>query len=350
MRNIKQHSAQLLLMTLIVAATSHALGNTTELTATTETQAACQITTNASYQTSDEMVEGNPFYGVISTPKNCDNSEPKIVVVLGGSEGGVPHFVATKLASHGLTAMAVGYFGIPETSLPAYLNMVPLDAIDSALTYASERFPKGNCCALLAGSKGSEAAFAFLSLTSHPILGYVSFAGSGIAFEGLTAQGRSSGESAWTYRGHPLNYAPYAAPSPELLKEMFPEGEEKPPVLLPFYRETLKNESAIKAAMSPVEKIAGPILLVSGEDDQLWPSKKFADVIVDRLKRSDFAYFYKSISYQNAGHALLFPFALDGDPYKLRQLGGTLAGNKKASEDAWPQIFDFFGSVFKDTK
>ncbi|MEO0900275.1 MAG: acyl-CoA thioester hydrolase/BAAT C-terminal domain-containing protein, partial [Bacteroidota bacterium] len=37
------------------------------------------------------------------------------------------------------------------------------------------------------------------------------------------------------------------------------------------------------SAVIPVEKIAGPILLLSGRDDQVWPSATMSDMMEERL-------------------------------------------------------------------
>jgi IS5 family transposase len=44
----------------------------------------------------------------------------------------------------------------------------------------------------------------------------------------------------------------------------------------PFYRSQLRDPLAVEHATIPVEKIRGPVQLVSGMDDQMWPSSDLA--------------------------------------------------------------------------
>jgi hypothetical protein len=45
-----------------------------------------------------------------------------------------------------------------------------------------------------------------------------------------------------------------------------------PAAYAPFYRSQLRDARAVERATIPVEKIRGPAQLVSGVDDQMWPS------------------------------------------------------------------------------
>jgi dienelactone hydrolase len=305
------------------------------------THTGCDINPEAVYETFEDPIKDHQLYGVVVKPKNCPENKMKIVIILGGSEGGIPSFVAKKLATHGFAAIAVGYFGVTDSTLPRSLDLVPLDVLDLAFNFGERQFPYGECCSIFAGSKGAEAAFAYLSVTQRDVKSYVAYAGSGIVFEGLSPNNLPSGHSAWTYQGQPLSYLPYAPPTQEVLQEMFPEGMTKPAVLLPLYRETLKNIEEVSKATSTVEQIAGPILMVSGDEDQLWPSNQFAEAIVARLESANFPYYYRHLSFKNAGHALLFPKYMEIDPYNLRQFGGTIEGNRFAAEMAWPEILKF---------
>jgi len=304
----------------------------------------CPISPVTVYETVEDPIKGQQLFGVVVKPRDCLEKKMKIVIVLGGSEGGIPTFVAKKLATHGFAAIAVGYFGVPDSTLPKSLDLVPLDLIDIAFNFAESQFPYGECCSIFAGSKGAEAAFAYLAGTRRRVKSYVASAGSGVVFEGLNSNNEPSGHSAWTYQGQPLSYLPYTPPTREILQEMYPEGMTKPAVLLPLYRETLKNIEGLSKATSAAEQIAGPILMVSGEEDQLWQSSLFSEAIVARLKSADFPYYYRHLSFKNAGHALLFPKRMETDPYNLRQFGGTLEGNNYAAERAWPEILKFLDS------
>jgi hypothetical protein len=143
----------------------------------------------------------------------------------------------------------------------------------------------------------------------------------------------------WTYRSQPL---PFVA--------RVREANPKPPIeLMPAYLKAMGNETAMARAAIAVEKINGPILMVSGEDDLLWPAAMFAERVVDRLKRHNFPHPYKHLSYDDSGHfGSLPPFR----PTTLTEmihpvdrasfaLGGTAHGDALASVSSWRETLAF---------
>jgi uncharacterized protein len=84
-----------------------------------------------------------------------------------------------------------------------------------------------------------------------------------------------------------------------------------------------------------VENINGPILLLAGKEDTMWPSDQMCRMIIKRLDENNFTHWYKLFSYENAGHTL-------NDGYLM---GGTIEGNKNAKIDSQQRILDFLGRV-----
>jgi dienelactone hydrolase len=96
-------------------------------------------------------------------------------------------------------------------------------------------------------------------------------------------------------------------------------------------------------ALIPVERIAGPILLVAGADDSRWPAVEVADTIIERLATHRFAHGVSLHSYGNAGHRLFGPPMDRSDPLamQLSELGGSLEGNVTARKDSWRKTMNF---------
>jgi uncharacterized protein len=92
-------------------------------------------------------------------------------------------------------------------------------------------------------------------------------------------------------------------------------------------------------AVIAVERIAGRLLLVCGEADQLWPSCAMARQIQQRLRehsRPDATL----LAYNDAGHtAFGLPLPLN-DP-RLTNLGGTAQGANAARSDSWRKAVAF---------
>ena len=94
----------------------------------------------------------------------------------------------------------------------------------------------------------------------------------------------------------------------------------------------------------PVENIAGPILLISGTDDQIWPSGDFCAAIVTRLKQARFPYDVKHLSIEIGGHMSVLPILvtanrgqlIDGDPS-----GGSPQADARGGYRSWAETIAF---------
>ena len=98
-----------------------------------------------------------------------------------------------------------------------------------------------------------------------------------------------------------------------------------------------------------VERIQGPILLISGDADHVWDSKSMADSIIARLKRHAFTFNVEHLNYAHAGHGAGRPEIIPAwrgavrNPTSGRdvELGGTAQGNAESSLDAIQKVLDF---------
>ena len=88
------------------------------------------------------------------------------------------------------------------------------------------------------------------------------------------------------------------------------------------------------------------MLLISGEDDRLWPSPVLAEIAAARLAAHTRAVTH--LRYPGAGH-MIGPVGLPATantilhPLRGRAmaLGGTPAGNAAAAADSWPRVLQF---------
>jgi pimeloyl-ACP methyl ester carboxylesterase len=96
--------------------------------------------------------------------------------------------------------------------------------------------------------------------------------------------------------------------------------------------------TADDAAIIPIERATGPVLLVSGGDDQMWPASRMSRMLVERARRFGRGQLVQHLEFPEAGHAL---FAVDPEE-DLKQpipfdLGGSEAAQASAHAVAWPQ-------------
>lgn len=233
-------------------------------------------------------------HGKVQTRLYLGESESQpLIVGFGGSEGGnawdSDFWKATRdgFIAKGYAFLALGYFGATDT--PETLDRISLDAIHEAILKVAEH-PNINQdrIAVIGGSKGGELV---LNLSSYfdDIDAVVAMSASHVSFPGLTAM---SNTSSWMLDNEELPFVPtpYAA-LPAMIS-----GD-----LLKAYNILLEDKDAVIRARIPVEKINGSLLLLSGRDDEFWPSSEMSNAIVERLKSKDFAYHFEHIMLEG-GH------------------------------------------------
>ena len=118
-------------------------------------------------------------------------------------------------------------------------------------------------------------------------------------------------------------------------------------VLRPTFEAALEDLEAVGRATIPVELATGPILLLSGGDDQMLPSARMARMVEDRMAAHGRAAEVSHVSYERAGHSLLVsasatPLDAGGPPGMAFDLGGSDEANAEARKEATLRITEFF--------
>ena len=253
-------------------------------------------------------------------------ASPGAVIVLGGSEGGIQSAtgIARRLAEAGFSSLAVSYFGSEGQS--TVLNEIPLEQMTAARAWLEARPGQTGGIAIIGASKGAELAL--LTASRDPaIRAVVAGVPSSVVWQGVDMSGGPTGSS-WTSGGEALAYVPYD----------FSRGFRG---IYQLYADSLPG--APEAAVIPVERINGPVMLISGDADGLWPSADMAGRIVARLEQNGFAYAVENLTYPGAGHAAFGP-PLQNTTLLTQQLaflGGTVEGTVAAREDSWPRVLAF---------
>ena len=290
--------------------------------------------------------------GVVGTffyPKNM-KSGPAIIT-LTGSSGGISKTISQLLASHGYAVLALGYFGMP--GLPDKLEEIPLEYFQNAIHWLKKQ-PQvdPNCVALWGVSYGGELVMLLGSTFPTEINAIVAYVPSNLVYGGIP----NFNKPAWTFKNQPLSFMPM--PTTEELLSAVKEGKvpfhmgtvEDPqePTLLYLYGLNKFSEFIDKSAI-PVENIRSPLLLLTGEDDKLWPSTLYANRIIQRLDQKRSLIERKHIHFQGAGHYFELPYApaCTTHPYfhpvvKLWcTMGGIPQDNAHASIAAWNEALRF---------
>ncbi len=273
--------------------------------------------------------------GVLATPRSLAGAPG--VIVLPGSGGGIPTPFAVELASEGFTALALAYFGIEP--LPPELVEVPVELLAGGIDWlrAKGLVPSGRI-GIVGQSKGSEYALAATSLLAVDVA-VIAYVPSSVCWPGITRwDPEREFKGSWTWRGAPLPFLHY-----HITPEFDAESASGRPVRLSIlYGASLDQAEAAQAAAIAVENIHGPLLLISGQDDQMWPSTRMAEALIARLKANTHPYEFSHLSYAGAGHFAGPPaFSAhegSGGPFDL---GGSPAGIAAARAASWPRVLDF---------
>ncbi len=107
-----------------------------------------------------------------------------VLILLGGSEGGLPNYYdTTKLTSLGYACFILGYFNTKST--PDRLEMIPLEYFDKAIKSLKSRPElKKKKVIIWGGSKGGELAL-LLASRNKQIKGVIAAVPSSVVFQGL---------------------------------------------------------------------------------------------------------------------------------------------------------------------
>jgi dienelactone hydrolase len=282
------------------------------------------------------QIDSGGTVGVVFEP---DKPANHFVVMLGGSYGGVPEGLARRLAENGVCAFALGYFGAP--GLPSALEEIPIESLQRSIESFSERYAGGRAVGLLGFSKGAELALVLGAQLGTAIGAIVAVAPSHVVWFGLTPPGpdpdRRSTQSSWSQRGVPL---PFLA-CPPVVMPAFSEIGLRTDV---FFDLSRHEPAEIDAARIAVERSAGPLLLLSGDDDHQWPSAAMANEIVRRMEENGRADDVINVIYPGAGHAFFVQQFMPPPGPGTRpsfDLGGNVQADHNAGVDAWQRAVSF---------
>jgi dienelactone hydrolase len=264
------------------------------------------------------------------------------IVAFGGSGGGLGPAAqwAPILASHGFATLAVGYFGAAQ--LPRDLVRIEVEVAERAVAWLAARADvAGPAVAAMGVSRGSELAFLAGALFED-IGAVVAFAPSGISWGGLDADGPVDA-AAWTFRGVDVPYAPIGDSA-----RTGRGGPNGPVALAGAFEAALHDRDAAIAAEIPIENTLGPILMVSGEADAMWPSGAMGELVEGRAAERGFSYEVSHLRYGGAGHVCagvpgvpVFTEVRHPLTHAHYSFGGSRAASARARADSWPRVLTF---------
>jgi dienelactone hydrolase len=297
-----------------------------------------------------EAVRERGLVGTVYLPAGAERRPA--VIVLGGSLGGItpPNGIPGGLASRGYVVLSLGYFA--AEGLPEELANIPLEYFGTALRWLAEHpSVDSSRLAVVGVSRGGELAL-LVGATYPAVRAVVAYVPSHVAWPGPSAA--TVRPPAWTLGGRPVPWMHATETAAAVARQSGCRDAAAaacaPPLTLHRFLARLEDSAAAARAEIPVERINGPVLLISGREDRVWPSTLMADRVVARLRRTGFRHPVEHHAYAGAGHAIGRPYVPAADLTVPRanpssghfsMPGGTAEATALASEDAWRKMLAF---------
>lgn len=223
-----------------------------------------------------------------------DSASQGLIVAFGGGSGGNDwerNYLKDKreeFLARGFAVLAIGYFNSGDS--PKTLDRISLDAISDTVLQIANRNPQLDTSriVLLGASKGGELALNLASRFSH-FKGVIVLSTSHVSFPAHTL---AANTSSWLYNHQEVPFVP--AP----LKTIGPliKGD-----LFSAFSMMLENSNPVELAVIKVEKINGPILILSGKQDEQWPATQMSEQLINRLTKNNFKHSYQHHAF-DGGH------------------------------------------------
>ena len=303
----------------------------------------------------------DPLRGQLFIPPSSDVRGA--VLVLGGSEGGIPADRAAALAGRGYATLALGYFAYSDR--PAAAEMLPLEYFAAGLRYLRKHWPTAPLT-VWGGSRGSEAAMLCAITYQSLVDGVIAWVPSPVVNPGFDMAGNEdftrSRRAMWSLHNQPLPDCGNRAPDAATLKRRR-KLQERPPgyryrdEFLAIWQD-LANDAP---SHIPIEQSSARVLIVSAEDDGLWPSSWGGSQLERRLaaaKRPG----VRHLVLPACGHAIgmphaprpyshvgFWPKAYAGTDGAYIGQGGDPHNNARGAVGGWLGVLEFLGELEKRT-
>jgi pimeloyl-ACP methyl ester carboxylesterase len=222
------------------------------------------------------------------------------VLVLTGSGGGVDTGWAPLLASYGIPVLSAATFAWPGR--PDLMQNIDLAYFEQAALWMRQHFGARRI-AVQGSSRGGELALVLAAHMPELFCGAVAIVPFHNVVAGFDHFRNVHERPSWVLNGQPLPYAEVR------LSLSGPDAVHTPDGLAAasaYLRDAASAEADARCGI-PVERCSGPLLLLSGRDDAMWPSAYGADRVVDRLRRHGLGHRVEHLAFENVGHYLVAP-------------------------------------------
>ncbi len=274
------------------------------------------------------------------------------IMSLTGSGGGVELNFAPVLASLGYDVLSLAYFAYED--LPPVISSIPLEYFAEGFEWMRKEFGAKKL-AVQGASRGGELSLILAAYFPQYVSGAIAIVPMYASSPGWDPAKGVAGPS-WTLGGKDIPYAA-SAPAPAF-EDMQRIANENPNGFsyTPWFLETMNAPKARAEAPIPLEQAAGPILFISGEDDQMWPCTWGSNVAVDRLRGKGFKHDFRHLALRETGHLTPLPnvstIFCQAIHHTLADMflacGGTPQGSARSSLETWAAMKEHYRNMFSE--
>ena len=291
-----------------------------------------------------QQINEDGVIGVLYTPAG-EGPHPA-VMFLNGSNGGVNEPRAALMAANGYVALTLAYFGYE--GVQRHISNTKLEYFSHALDWLRQKVqPKDGFVAVSGQSRGGELALLLGATFPDKVSAVAGWVPSAFVHGGQAAADPTLGRDgpSWLMDGKPLTHIWNDNPA----ASWAPYDEGQPPRRNSKAMVTaLGDPGATSRARIPVERISGPVLLVSGGDDGAWPSDTYSLIVASSLAAAGHPHEVTWVNWPEAGHSILFPYVPTTRITSVHPVSGVLAtnggtpkANAEANLGAWQAMQDW---------
>jgi pimeloyl-ACP methyl ester carboxylesterase len=257
--------------------------------------------------------------------KGLQGKDKPILITLGGSEGGSfwGNLISGALSSRGFYSLSIPYVNIPNQ--PTTFENIDLKLFESAISFLRKHYPSQKIIPI-GVSRGGELSLLISSMFG--LDGAIAYCPSNVVWSGYSKYKRIQDFPAWVIEEKEIPY---------ISAKMPPFGKFSSD----HYMYTMKYSKNLP--LIEVEKILGPILLITGQDDRVWPANYMSKCIVDRLDSLDFQYEINHINYKNSGYHIAFPGYYPTTTYD--SFGGDAQNNAHSQISSWKAVQEYLNKL-----
>lgn len=257
------------------------------------------------------------------------------------------------MARIGFAVLSLAYFDVEDR--PKTLDHIELTYFLDAIRWLADQPEAGpGGVGVIGLSRGGELALQ-VGVLSDRVACVVAGSPAHARQAGLPSNRNDFTQPAWVLDGEPLPFVPGKFGFRTFLTFFAAFMFGRPVRQRAMFLRLNGDAEKVASAVIEVERIGAPILVVTGADDQLWPSPWFAERIARRRRDHGRDGADRYLDLPGAGHFVCFPYGLPSWPPMLRvspvgrltfDFGGTTEVNAAAARESWQVILEFLRTAY----